>query len=65
MPLTQMQEFAELRRRGTHTSKQRREMLEAHRKTIEKQIQMLNECLSVIDSKIDHHRKTELELNQK
>lgn len=64
MPLAQMQKFAELRKKGDGTAKQRREMLEAHRETVEKQIAALNDCLSVIDSKIDRHRKTELRLEK-
>ena len=59
MPLAQMQKFAELRRQGDGTAKQRREMLEAHRKTIVQQMQMLNDCLAVIDYKIDRHLRSE------
>ena len=59
MPLVQMQKFAELRRQGDGTAKQRREMLEAHRKTIRQQMQILNDCLAVIDDKIERHRQTE------
>ncbi len=59
MPLAQMQKFAELRRQGDGTAKQRREMLEAHRQTIMQQMQMLNDCLTVIDYKIDRHRRSE------
>ena len=50
---------AELRRQGDSTAKQRREMLEAHRKTIVQQMQMLNDCLAVIDYKIERHRRNE------
>ena len=59
MPLAQMQSFAELRRQGDATRKQRREMLEAHRNTVLQQIQMLNDCLTVIDDKISRHRRAE------
>jgi DNA-binding transcriptional MerR regulator len=59
MPLAQMQKFAELRRQGVGTAKQRREMLETHRKTIVQQMQMLNDCLDVIDYKIERHRRNE------
>lgn len=59
MPLAQMRKFAELRRQGNSTAKQRREMLEAHRKTIVQQMQMLNDCLAVIDYKIERHCRNE------
>ncbi len=59
MPLTKMQIFADLRRRGDHTARQRREMLEAHRKSVEQQISNLNDCLTMIDYKIDIHRQKE------
>lgn len=59
MPLVKMQKFAKLRRQGNSTTKQRREMLEAHRKTIVQQMQMLNDCLTAIDYKIERHRRTE------
>ncbi|MDX1523337.1 MAG: MerR family transcriptional regulator [Anaerolineae bacterium] len=61
MPLTEMQKFAELRRQGNHTAKQRRQMLESHRKSILQQRQMLDDCLAVIDMKIERHRRTELQ----
>jgi len=60
MPLTLMQEFAELRRQGDQTAKQRRAMLESHRKAILQQMQMLNDCLSMVDYKINRHRQSEL-----
>ena len=59
MPLAQMQIFAELRRQGNGTAKQRRKMLENHRKTIVQKIQILNECLGMIDYKIERHRRNE------
>lgn len=59
MPLAQMQEFAEFRRQGDGTAKQRREMLEAHRQTIGQQMQLLSDCLAVIDAKIERHRRRE------
>ena len=65
MPLAQMKKFAKLRKKGISTSKQRREMLEVHRKTVVQQIQMLNDCLAMIDQKIDKHRINELTLNPK
>jgi DNA-binding transcriptional MerR regulator len=59
MPLVQMQYFAQLRRQGKSTAKQRREMLEAHRQTVIRQIQMLNDSLTIIDHKIERHRQNE------
>ncbi len=59
MPLAQMQKFAELRRQGVGTAKLRRKMLEAHRKTVVQQMQQLNDCLTVIDYKIERHRRSE------
>lgn len=64
MPLAQMQKFAELRRLGESTAKQRREMLQAHREVVEKQIAVLNDCLSVVDSKIERHRRLEIGLEE-
>ncbi len=59
MPLAQMQQFAALRRQGLKTARQRREMLEAHRQVVLQQMQMLNDCLAVIDYKIERHRLNE------
>lgn len=59
MPLLQMQTFAELRRQGDHTARQRRKMLEAHRQTVVQQMQELSYCIDRIDYKIDRHRKKE------
>ncbi len=59
MPLTEMQTFAQLRRQGRGTARQRREMLETHRKTIVREMQMLQDCLTMVDYKIERHRRTE------
>ncbi|MEM7344595.1 MAG: MerR family transcriptional regulator [Chloroflexota bacterium] len=59
MPLAQMQAFAELRRQGLSTAKQRREMLEAHRAIVSQAMEQLQACLTMIDYKIARHRRTE------
>ena len=59
MPLEQVQQFAELRRQGDHTARQRREMLEAHRRVVVEQVAALQECLAMIDFKIERHRQKE------
>lgn len=59
MPLAQMQLFAELRRQGDHTARQRREMLELHRLKVVGQIEKLHGCLTMIDFKIERHRQKE------
>ena len=65
MPLKKIRAFAALRREGIQTSKQRREMLEAHRDEVLQQIEMLHDCLKVIDYKIQRHRKNEANLSIK
>lgn len=59
MPLAQMQAFAALRIKGDDTARQRREMLEAHRQSVVLQMQILTDCLTMIDYKIERHRRTE------
>ncbi len=62
MPLAQMQLFAQLRSQGDHTGRERRKMLKAHRRIVVEQIERLNECLTMIDFKIERHRQTEKSL---
>lgn len=59
MPLAQMQRFAQLRREGVFTTRQRREMLEQHRQSILDQVNALNKSLAMVDTKIARHRKSE------
>ena len=59
MPLAQIQQFAELRRQGDHTSRERREMLEQHRLSVVADMEKLDTCLNMIDFKIERHRKKE------
>ena len=59
MSIAQMKQFAELRRGGDTTVTQRREMLEQHRHSLEAQVQLIMDFMSVIDAKIERHRKRE------
>ena len=63
MPISQMKRFAALRRAGDHTAKDRREMLEAHRADLIAQIDLIADFITLIDIKIERHRRTEA--NQK
>ena len=62
MPLEQIKKFAELRRQGDVTARQRRKMLEVQREATKQQIQTLTDCLKMIDYKINRHRKKEQSL---
>ncbi|MBN2470911.1 MAG: MerR family transcriptional regulator [Anaerolineae bacterium] len=53
MPITQMQQYAELQRQGDSTIGARLELLRAHRETVLAQLAELNENLAVIEYKID------------
>lgn len=56
MPIRQMQQYAELVRSHPDSAfHQRRQILEAHREAVLKQIQQLQENLAVIDWKIQHY----------
>mgnify|MGYP003881519813 CR=1 FL=1 len=52
MSLDDMKYFIDLYRQGSATATERREMLQAHRKEVEAQIDELNEILGFIDYKI-------------
>ena len=65
MPLEQMREYAELRREGDCTIKDRRRMLELHRLNTLKKIEALHKHLEIIDDKIDVHRKKEQQIHRK
>ncbi len=58
MPITQMQEYVELVRRGSSTELARLEMLEAHRRRVLDDLEHLNDCLGAINFKIDFYRKS-------
>lgn len=53
MPITQMQQYAELQRQGDSTIGARLELLRAHREAVLAQLAELNENLAVIEYKID------------
>ena len=59
MSIARMREFAELRRRGADTLRERRELLEAHRSDVETRQAQLADNLGVIAAKIEHYRAME------
>jgi DNA-binding transcriptional MerR regulator len=59
MPVRQMQAFADLRRQGEQTARQRRRLLEEHQATLEGQMAELERNLAVIRDKIGYYRKLE------
>jgi DNA-binding transcriptional MerR regulator len=61
MTIRQMQQIAELRRQGSATTKDRRILLEAHKKKLADQIEMLQEHYEVINEKIEIYRQWEIE----
>ncbi len=67
MPITQMQQYAELQRQGDSTIGARLELLRAHREAVLAQLAELNENLAVIEYKIDwysgEHRKQQARQN--
>jgi DNA-binding transcriptional MerR regulator len=61
MSIQQMQQFADLRRQGSATTKERRILLEAHKNKLAEQIERLQEHYEVINEKIEIYRQWELE----
>ncbi|WP_141433943.1 MerR family transcriptional regulator [Bacillus sp. 03113] len=59
MPISDMQEFAELRRKGNSSVKERRALLETHQENVIKQIKELEDNLLKINQKIDYYKKLE------
>jgi len=57
MPIRQMQQFAELRRRGISTAAQRRLLLEQHYDAVVADQQELNHCLETIGKKIAYYKE--------
>jgi DNA-binding transcriptional MerR regulator len=55
MPISQMKQFSDLRSRGESTIKARRELLDAHRRSIKDQIRRLQNDLEKIKEKIEHY----------
>lgn len=59
MPISQMKHFAQLRREGSASVTQRREMLEQHRQNLQQQVQTIMDFMAVIDGKIARHKQHE------
>ncbi|MBD2103762.1 MerR family transcriptional regulator [Leptolyngbya sp. FACHB-261] len=59
MPIRQMQQFAELRRQGSKTVHERRQLLEVHQQQVKTQLEELSRNLLVIESKIRHYEAIE------
>jgi DNA-binding transcriptional MerR regulator len=57
MSIRDMQRFADLRRQGDATAGERLELLERHRDAVRRRIAELSDCLTSLDSKIDHYRE--------
>ena len=55
MPIEQIQRYAELVREGDHTAPERRQLLEAHRRTIRREIQQLRGMLDIVEKKIAYY----------
>lgn len=58
MPITRMQEYVALIRRGPSTERARLELLEEHRRHVLHDLEHLNDCLGAINFKIDLYRKS-------
>lgn len=56
MPISQMREFAELCRDGEHTIAERVELLSAHGRQVEAEIETLREKLAAIQHKMDYYQ---------
>ena len=61
MPLRQMLRYARLVRQGDATLGERRAMLEAHERQVRATIVQMNECLGVLQTKLDLYRQWERE----
>lgn len=59
MPIKQMLEFADLRRRGDSTASERRHMLEDFKDELHKRMGELNKHMKVIEEKVRHYKKLE------
>jgi DNA-binding transcriptional MerR regulator len=57
MPITQMQEYVNLIRRGPSTEPARLALLEEHRRHVLRDLEDLNDCLGAINFKIDMYRR--------
>ncbi|MBK3801057.1 MerR family DNA-binding transcriptional regulator [Azospirillum brasilense] len=59
MPIRDMLRYAALREKGAGTEAERRALLEQHRERVRAQVDELNACLLVLDTKIDGYVETE------
>lgn len=59
MPISQMKIFADLRRRGDSTTRERREMLEDFKNDLYERLTDLNRHLVAIEQKVKHYRELE------
>lgn len=57
MPIKKIQQYAQLRAKGSRTLAKRMKMLSAHRETLSGQIQTLQEHLARLDEKIGFYRR--------
>lgn len=64
MPIKKIQQYAQLRAKGSRTLAKRMKMLSAHRETLSGQIQTLQEHLARLDEKIGFYRR-EIQLMEK
>ena len=64
MPIRQIQQYATLLRQQPDAVQARRALLEAHRQTVVKNLQELQENLAVIDWKIQHYKEIEQKLSK-
>ncbi len=59
MPISQMTTFADLRRKGGTTARERREMLEDFKDDLYERLGELNKHLEAIEQKIKHYKELE------
>lgn len=59
MPIGKMQAFAALRSAGEATVGARRQMLQMHLAEVQAQIAAMNQCVGVLQEKIEHYRSLE------
>lgn len=61
MPVEALRRYVELIREGSHTSSDRRSLLEAHRAEVAERITILTDALTVLDNKIEEYHIWEQE----
>ena len=62
MPIRLMREYAQLRHKGLATASRRKQLLHDHRADVRQRIAELQECLAVLDYKIDNYAQIETKL---